>query len=354
MTAGFDPYAALLKEASKRSVAGAFSQFLDKEINITSGTRSRASDSHNNVRDKLVDESDRDAKFPRILRDADTDFLGGSFSRHTKIWPLDDIDIYFPLDGCGLSYMSQGRTLPYTVLTDDASLENPLIKGGNRWMDGSNISSKKLIDGFASVLRGYYPSTTRIRSAGEAVNVKTTSFGFDIVPCFALRNNIQFASTFYLIPDGNNGWIHTNPRIDQDVSLRLQSRNAKSHRPAVKLIKWWNLNRFAKKFGSYYAELAIMRSLDLLNNAGVAHTSISEAVTHGFGALNAAALNGDMESWIPNAPPVEAPVLNIAERTNLLLTSIIASNALAKEQVGDVSGALKEWAKVFGDSFPTE
>lgn len=354
MSASFDPYSVLLREAARQSVAGAFSRFLDKEINIAAGTRSRASGSHNRVREILVDESDTDDEFPRILRDADTDFLGGSFARHTKIRPLDDIDIYFPIDGCGLVYTSHGRTLGYSVLTDDASLENPLVVGGDRWMNGSNISSKKLIDGFAKVLRGYYPSTTRIRRAGEAVNITTTAFGFDIVPCFALRPHTPFESAFYLIPDGNDGWIRTNPRLDHDVSSRLQSQNAKTHRPAVKLLKWWNLNRFATKFGSYYIELAIMRALDSLNNVGVAHASIAEAVAHAFVAVSTAAANGNLASWIPNAPPVEAPSLSVVERIELATTTANAASALTKERAGDIGGALKEWAKVFGDSFPTE
>jgi len=40
-----------------------------------------------------------------LLSREDSDFLGGSFARHTKIWPLDDIDIFFPMDGGTLVYV---------------------------------------------------------------------------------------------------------------------------------------------------------------------------------------------------------------------------------------------------------
>lgn len=354
MSTGQNPYLILLKEAASRTVSGAFTRFLKQEINIVVGTRSRASDSHNRVRDLLIDESDTDDEFPRILRDEDVDFLGGSFARHTKIWPLDDIDIYFPIDGCGLVYTSRGGTLPYTVVTDDASLQNPLLKGGDRWMEGTSVSSKKLIDGFATMLHAHYPSTTRIRRAGEAVNIKTTAFGFDIVPCFSLHPHNPWEFKFYLIPDGNDGWIRTNPRLDNDISSRLQSNNAKSHRPAVKLAKWWNENRFGGKIESYYIELAIMRAVDTLNATGVFHSSVAEATAHAFAAVSAALSNGDLASWISNAPPVEALNLTVAEKLTVAFAAQSAWNAVTKERAGDIAGALSEWADVFGDSFPSE
>jgi hypothetical protein len=351
MTMGFRSYVQIVGNAASQSVDRAFTKFLDKNINIPAGTRSRASVSHNHVRDILVDESYEDDEFPRILRDQDADFLGGSFSRHTKIWPLDDIDIYIPIDGTRLIYSTGSRKLPYTVVSDDSSLESPLLIGGDRWMEGTSLSSKKLIDGFANVLRRTYPSTTRVRRAGEAVNIETTSFGFDIVPCFLLRPHNPIEFEFYVIPDGEDGWIHTNPRIDDHVSLELQRNNNKTHRPAVKLVKWWNENRFGDKFDSYYIELAIMRSVQKLNGSGLFHVSVAEAVAHAFAGLASAADGGDLASWIRTAPAVEVSKLTLSERIDLALAAQTANAAFAKERAGDLQGAHKEWSSVFGDLF---
>ena len=74
-----------------KSVAGAFESFLKREIDIALGTRSKASDSQNHLREFLSAENSRDRTFPRILSKVDSDFLGGSFGRRTKIWPLDDM-----------------------------------------------------------------------------------------------------------------------------------------------------------------------------------------------------------------------------------------------------------------------
>jgi hypothetical protein len=90
--------------AKLKTVKSAFEKFIDKELLITQGYRSQASDSHNALREYLRTENDRDKSFPPILKNADSDFIGGSYGRETKIWPLDDIDIYVPLDGFGLVY----------------------------------------------------------------------------------------------------------------------------------------------------------------------------------------------------------------------------------------------------------
>src|SRR5262245_52227652 len=149
-----DDFPSILREGRALTVDGAFEKFLDKEINISKAMRHKASTSQQHIRDFLADEHDRDPFFPRLLSDAD--FLGGSFARHTKVWPLDDIDIYFSIDGHGLIYTKRGWVQPYTIVSDDVLDDNPLLLDPRRWMKGNVISSRKLIDGFAEVLDRHY------------------------------------------------------------------------------------------------------------------------------------------------------------------------------------------------------
>jgi len=139
----------------------------------------------------LQDECERDSGFPPVLRAEDSDFLGGSFARHTKTPPLDDIDIYVPLDGANLTYFVRGAAQPYTVLTDGLAW-NPLL--APRWANGQYVSSTKLIEGFTAVLKRRFPQTT-IRPGGQAVSIQMThgqtpasdGLGYDVVPCFSLK-----------------------------------------------------------------------------------------------------------------------------------------------------------------------
>ncbi len=96
-----------------------FEDLLTGKINISKALRSSVSDSQNGLREFLCSEAQRDSSFPRILSESDADFIGGSFGRHTKVKPLDDIDIYLPLDGKGLFYFRDGVIEDCSVLSDN-------------------------------------------------------------------------------------------------------------------------------------------------------------------------------------------------------------------------------------------
>src|SRR4030042_3868859 len=260
-----------LKEATSRTINSAFETFMDNEINIPKGIRSIASTSQKHLREFLSSEKDRDDTFPRVLLIEDNDFLGGSFARHTKIWPLDDIDIYIPLDGHSLFYSEWGMVQPYTVVSDSIITSNPLLKP--RWMTAQYISSQKLISEFATVLNRHYPNQTKIKANRQAVSIRMThgetnsggGLGYDVVPCFSMKphNNTEFP--FYLMPNGNDGWIRTNPRLDNEISKQLHTSNYKTYRKTVKLIKYWNNLKLKGSINSYYIELAIARIYWLTN-----------------------------------------------------------------------------------------
>ncbi|MBI3271440.1 MAG: hypothetical protein HYZ53_20790 [Planctomycetes bacterium] len=354
MQSNHSVWGAMLKEATARTVSGAFQRFLDQEINIPQGIRSRASTSQNHLRDFLVGEATRDVGFPRILQIADNDFLGGSFARHTKNWPLDDIDVYLPLDGQGLVYRQHTFSPARWLKSDAVMLGNPLLREFDRWKIGPIISSRKLIDGFAVVLRRHYPDQTRIHRAGEAVNVRMDEIGYDVVPCFPLLPEREDAEQVYLIPDGQDGWIHTNPRLDNAISEKLQAWNVGTFRPAVKLVKWWNKNRLGSKFSSYYIDLAVMQSFLRRNGTGDYTSRVSEAVGVAFGALRDAAFAGDLSPWIVSAPPVERGPVGAAQLEILSMVASGARESVLAEDGADTSRALRLWRVIYGDNFPAE
>lgn len=352
-----------IKEAAANTVSGAFEQFLDKEINIAKGQRSQASTSQNHLREFLVGESDRDPTFPRILSEADSDFLGGSFARYTKIWPLDDIDVYLPLDGFDLIYAVHGQQMPHTVVSDGVLTSNPLLNP--RWMNGEFISSKKIVDGFAGVLMRHYPKKTKVRPSGQAVSVEMVQgktiltahmgLGFDVVPCFSMRPHNQNEWPFYMIPDGADGWIRTNPKIDAEISDDLQSKNDKTYRKVVKLIKYWNENKLKQALKSYYIELVVMRAYLARNNAGEFIRSVSYGLAIGFSALNQAVFSGNQQSWIPGAPSVSPGDMPIIGLKSLFLKNVAekSNEAWSAELAGRKTDAIHAWGQIFGPAFPT-
>jgi hypothetical protein len=347
--------AAVLKSAAKQTVNSAFDNFLDKKINIAPGIRSTASASHNHLRDFLASVTKKDEGFPRVLSKNDTDFLGGSFARHTKIWPLDDIDVYVPLDGHNLVYLQGGTTLPYTVISDGVLQSNPLLS--QRWMNGNYISSRRLINEFVLVLKEHY-SRSEVRPDGQAVRISTKigeteeadGIGFDVVPCFSLKAH-DGSHRFYLIPDGSDSWIRTNPRIDEILADDLNSKNGKTYRKAVKLVKYWNDNALGGRVRSYYIELSIAKEFLRLNGKGSYVTTISEGVMIAFRALDSALAVGDQSSLVQGAPAVKPGTLEYLDSLLVAVAKTQAQEAYDYETIGMGDDALKRWRKVFGDVF---
>jgi len=347
-------------EANARKVPNAFEQFLDKEINIGKGMRSLASTSQNALREFLATEHSRDSSFPRVLSLVDSDFLGGSFARHTKIWPLDDIDVYLPLDGCDLFYLRYGQRLPYTVLSDGVLTGNPLLL--QRWMEGIYISPRKIINEFAAALRRHYPKETAVYPDGEAVAVRMSQgssgsgdgLGYDVVPCFSLKPDDTNELAFYLIPDGSNGWIHTNPKVDTMIADTLHRNNDETYRKVVKLLKYWNATKLSGAIASYYIELAVAKVYREKNSKAERVTPLSFGVALGLWALGEALKKGTQLPWITGAPVVESGAIDAFGR--IMLQSAVSESHLAwdLERAGKSFEAVQAWKKVFGSSFGTE
>ena len=344
----------ILSEQRSKRPSQCFEDLLTNAINIPDGIRGIASVSHQGLRDFIRTECERDSAFPAVLTDAD--FLGGSFARHTKVRPLDDIDIYIPLDGAGLFYYMHGNILPYT-LANNGKLGNSLLTP--RWANGQWVSSSKLVAGFASVLRRRFPQT-EIKPNEQAVSVQmkygessaSNGLGFDVVPCFSLKPNSGDERPFYLIPDGVGGWMRTNPLVDASVADILQQNHNKNFRKIVKLLKYWNSEQLDGKLDSYFVELAIARTLwDKAVKSEQVNT-LSYGVALAFWAVQQAALRGAQDSWITDAPKVYPGNLLAGDFVLLRSATDGACAAWEEEKAARMATAVQKWRRVFGDRFP--
>jgi hypothetical protein len=343
-----------LSEYRTKSVSQSFDELLADSINIPEGIRATASISHQNLRKFLQEECERDSGFPSILGTADSDFLGGSFARHTKTRPLDDIDIYLPLDGANLFYFDNGVRLPYSVLTDGLGW-TPLLT--SRWANGLYVSSSKLIEGFASVIGRRFPQT-KVKADGQAVSLRMThgetstsyGLGYDVVPCFSLST--QNGGHFYLMPDGRDGWIRTNPRYDAAVADLLQKEHNKNFRKTVKILKYWNAQHLDGSLNSYFVELTIARAFWNKGITSDTITTLSYGVALAFWAVQQAVLRGLQDPWIEGAPPVYPGTILAGHLMLLNSDTGHASAAWDDEKANRTVSAASKWKLVFGSRFP--
>jgi hypothetical protein len=301
------------------SLDAALDRFLQANIAIPATSRSSAATSQNYLRGVLRNKAISDPEFPQLLSTSDKDFLGGSFARHTKIWPLDDIDLFLPLDGAGLRYINNGLRLPYQIASDSGTSRLDLP----RWKIGNLVNSGRVLEGLATALKVTYPlSDVSVDNhcvnlqTGVAATSESEGIGFDLVPCFLLLPD-DGSEEFYLVPDRFGGWMRSNPRKDTAICEVLHKYHYGTYRKTIRLLKFWNKTQLSDKFQSYYIELVVSKKFGELMDKQFIVGYDAQALAIGFTALLDAYVNGDARPIITDAPYIKAPILTGSEITIL-------------------------------------
>jgi Second Messenger Oligonucleotide or Dinucleotide Synthetase domain len=287
------------------TVTEAFEVF-KSELELPDSKQAQASNAQQDIRSRLANH----LYVPDSL-------LTGSYPRHTKIYPLDDIDI--------LLVRNTGRVGLVT--------------------DGSGVSTTTAIDDVAQAVSKAYGLTATIKKQVRSVNalIKGLDFGFDIIPAW-LRN-----PDGYWIPDTDtNQWIPTDPeahaRMMTDANARLQLRL----KPVIKITKHWNRNNY-DLLRSFHIELickSIFATLDLPNFPwGVAAFLVN--LDQYAGKI--------MMDPIYKVCRVDKP-LSTDDQTKLTMRihndAQNAKEALQLEREGSHSEAINKWKYIFVHGFP--
>jgi len=146
-----------------------------------------------------------------------------------------------------------------------------------------------------------------------------------------------------LMPDGHEGWIRTNPRIDANVAHVLQENHNKLFRKVVKLLKYWNTEQLNGAISSYFIELSIARVFwdKAVKSEQVATLSYGLALA--FWAVQQAVIKGMQSSWVANAPPVYPGGLLAGHLILMKSHSDLACTAWEDEKAGKPVSAFAKW-----------
>ena len=248
----------------------------------------------------------------------DSDFLTGSYARHTKTKPLKDVDIFVVLKDSEADYLDQAPDV--------------------------------ILDRFIEILSPHYPgraskgnrSVTVDFGVSRATHEQVVSF--DVVPAFA-------DGDAYTIPDRRQGgWIKTNPRIHAEKATAANEAFAKQWTPVVKMAKKWNDHHDKPVKPSFLLEVM---ALELV--APPWGGSYPRELRQFF-ASAAASLDEEWPDPAGLGPAVsgrlaEDPWQRDQARRALQEAEAACTEALRFEQTGRTGAALDAWQGLFGQRF---
>ena len=271
------------------------------------------------------DASKRQTEVRECIRsgfDVKTDFLSGSYRRHTKTKPLKDVDVMFVL---GEEEKWRRDKPPIEMLRAfEACLKKTFPESGQ-----TELCRRAVTVIFE---KSYYPDDHE----GKVMSI-------DAVPAFEAGKDI------YEIPDKVTGkWIKTNPKKHTEQATEKNKELGQCWVPLVKMAKGWNRANGKPIKPSFLVEVMA---------EGLAEAPFStypNEVRNLFAAMEA---NVGV-SWLDPAglgPPVSDQMtseLVAAARKALQEAQRKTALAMRAEETGRQGEALRIWREVLGDYFP--
>lgn len=323
------------------TVNNAFAEFMKDTVNIDSTQTKTARASRDNLLANIKSFSG-DSDFFSINGSRCLRF--GSFERHTKLRPLDDIDLMICISGSDdRKYSYAGNGIYYMGANDTD------IKNGLNTVYTNHLNSTKVINRFISKLyelSDYSKAEMHKNHEAATLKLKSYDWNFDIVPCFYCTGD------FYLIPDGNGNWKKTDPRIDNARTSEINQSQNGHLLELIRLVKYWNNRRITYTISSYMLECMILNryenmsmsdkwwiDVEFRNTLQYLSMAIYNSVNDPKG------IQGDLNSFSYSEKSKISEALRNAHSKAVEAFNL---EAIVKDQ----KAAVKKWKEVLGLGFP--
>lgn len=328
------------------NVNSAFDEFMRDLVRLDIGRNTIAKSSKNNLINEIK-------KFPNDGKFLDfyPDFMSidyGSFSRKTKIRPLDDIDLMIILHAKG--NWREAIVGGYSIhVQPDAEKQLALCNSG-----ANVLNSIKVINKFKDYLgKVHYYKNAEIKRNQEAVTLELDSYEwvYDIVPCF-MTSPDNTGKTFFLIPDGNGNWKSTDPRIDRERTSSINRKHQVSVLDLIRILKYWTKRRTAATMGSYFLENLILNYYDSIESASNKYIDVElpRLFAHVHNQIHKACMD-------PKGFQGDLNTLSYSERNTIQERAKLDYNRAREARQLETDGKQKEsiekWREIFGFDFPT-
>ena len=252
--------------------------------------------------------------------DIEKDFLTGAYRRHTKTKPLRDVDIMIVLNN--REYLNRH---PHDVLE--------LIRGilAPHYGDQRVCCDRRAV---------------RVDFGVKVVDDVTDEVvSFDVVPAFTHGDH-------YLIPDDVTGeWVHTNPKVHQDMATAANKSFAEQWKPLVKMIKKWNEVQGRPVEPSFLIEVVALRLITgpwTSNHARELRQFFASAADRiDDGWPDPAGVGPDVSDVLDGDPAKMTTA-----RAALRAAEAACTVAINLDRTGRTGDALTAWRTLLGPLFP--
>jgi len=251
--------------------------------------------------------------------DIKTDFLSGSYRRHTKTKPLKDVDVFFVL---GAKEKWRRDKPPIEMLQAFEACLKKQFSEVEICRRGVTVEFEKI----------YYPEDHE----GKVLSI-------DAVPAF------ECESGAYEIPDKvKETWIKTNPEKHKEEATAKNKELDGQWVPLVKMAKGWNRANGKPIKPSFLIEVMAEELVE------APFSTYPDEIRNFFAAMeaNAGRIWPDPAGFGPPVSDQMTPALVTTARKALQEAQRKATLARRAEETGRQGEALGIWREVLGDYFP--
>jgi len=327
------------------TVTAAFSQFLKEVVNLDPDETQTARGSRDWLIQQINGIPSLHAEFPTLYSEVHIHY--GSFSRRTKIRDLDDIDLIIGLSALGTTYADLGGSIQLTV-PDGIALRSYCH-------DESNLlNSRKVINLFISYLSEvpqYSKAEFKRNGSAAVLNLTSYDWVFDIVPAFFTAPEWD-GRTYYIIPDGNGGWMKADPRIDRDRIGTVNQRHEGNVLNVIRIVKYWNRRSTMPTLPSYFLECLILQFYESNFNTASSYVDIELPAVFSYIATAIYQSLADPKGIQANINPLTWEEKRLVA-SKASLDSIKAQRGRELETAGNMGQSINTWREIFGSDFPT-
>lgn len=326
-----------------RTIQSALKQMIEENVNMPSERVQKARASRDWLLER-IENFEKNTQHLYFCKNFNLHF--GSFSRRTKVRPIDDIDIMIGLNG-HLLYWYENI---YDYKNCSIHLK-PDVQTSGLWKDCLNedksLNSTKLLNKFKNALINisHYESAN-IHRRQQAITLKLSSYewNFDLVPCFHTTSGV------YLIPNGNGGWMKTNPEKDQELVTSINQEHNGKFLELVRLVKYWNSKAFDRKANiesSYLLEV-------MLANYYSSREYVYDIEFEFEFEKSLKYLRKNISNTVDDPKDIEGDLNNLSkeEKKNLVLRIDNDLKNIEDAKKVSVAQSFEYWKKVLGNEFP--